>query len=132
MARHIIAVRVGAGGALALLVGLGASSAALADPGPTADDIAAVLTGYGLVSSDFTGSTTLLDAATALADNAQTDVFGGDVTASSANGGAGIGCGYAGGGAAIQITGGVINATADSLGGDIGSGADSYSTASSM
>lgn len=82
MARRIIAARVGAGGALALLVGLGTAAAALADPGPTADDVAAVLTGYGLVSSDFTGSTTVLDAATALAGNTQTDVFGGDVTAS--------------------------------------------------
>jgi hypothetical protein len=84
MARHTITAGVGiaAGAALAMLVGLGAAGAAFADQGPTADDIASVLTAHGLVNGDFTGSTTIGDAATALADNPQTDVFGGDVTVS--------------------------------------------------
>jgi hypothetical protein len=84
MARHTITAGVGvaATAALALLVGLGAAGAALDDQGPTADDIASVITAGGLVNGDFMGSTTVGDAATALADNPQTDVFGGDVTAS--------------------------------------------------
>jgi hypothetical protein len=84
MARHTITAGVGiaATATFALLIGLGAAPAALADQGPTADDIASVLTAHGLGNSSFGGSTTLDDAATALADNPETDVFGGHVTAS--------------------------------------------------
>jgi hypothetical protein len=83
MAGHTFTARVGiaATAALATLIGLGAAGEALADQGPTANDIASVLTADNITSRLFLDFTPIGTVATALADNPQTDVFGGHVTA---------------------------------------------------
>jgi hypothetical protein len=83
MSRNTITAGLGilAAAAAAAMMGLGTAPAALADDSPSADQIQALLSGDGVTSADFKGDATLANAATALANGTNTDVFNDDVTA---------------------------------------------------